>query len=323
MAYSIFNREILRVSTKTGSARSGKNAKLTLGIGVFDGVHLGHRLIMDKVLELSKATGSTPAAVTFDPHPRSVLRPHESPTLLCSLEERVRLLKEAGAKLVRVLPFTPEFARLEPKQFLDQLLCSAEFEVAGICVGEHWHFGRNGMGDSQGLAKYAAMHNIGFCGCPELELNGEIVSSSAIRRAIASGKLNLASAMLGRVYRLIGTVEHGYSVGGKELSRPTANLAFSAGVLPPDGIYAAKAYCQDKAYPAAVNIGFAPTFHREHAKRRVEVHLLDFAGNLYDSELGVEFLQFLREERTFADPAALKAQINQDIIQIRRFFEER
>lgn len=310
--------------TETGhlglSGESRTRRKLTLGIGVFDGVHLGHRRIIAEVTGLARANGSVPAAMTFDPHPRAVLCPDEPPVLLVPLKERVRLLREAGAGLVWVQPFTPEFARLEPEQFLERLFACSDIELAGICVGEKWRFGRGGRGGRETLAAYAESHRLEFRACPELELNNETVSSSAIRRAISAGKLEQATAMLGRPYRLIGTVERGYHAASDRLDCPTANLALSAGVLPPDGVYAAAAYRNGVPYAAVVNIGFAPTFGWEQAKRRVEVHLLDFHGNLYGSELGVEFLHYLREERTFSDPEALKRQIDGDILQIRDFF---
>ena len=296
--------------------------KLALGIGVFDGVHLGHRRIIDAVRELARKTGAVPAAMTFDPHPRAVLRPDEPPMLLVSLKERVRLLREAGAELVWVLPFTPEFANLEPEQFLVRLFSCPEIELTGICVGEQWRFGRAGAGSSATLAAYARAHGLEFHACPEFELDGETVSSSVIRRAVASGKLDRAAAMLGRPYRLTGTVERGYRAAGDRLGCPTANLALGAGVLPPDGVYAAVVFRNGVPYPAAANIGFSPTFGWEHPRRRVELHLLDFDGNLYGAELGVEFLHYLREERTFSDPEALRRQIEDDILRIRRLFAE-
>ncbi len=301
---------------------NGVKRKLVLGIGVFDGVHLGHHRIIDQVRELARESGAVPAAMTFDPHPRAVLRPDEPPILLVTLKERVRLLREAGAELVWVLPFTPEFASLEPEQFLDHLFASPEFELAGVCVGDEWRFGRGGAGDSKTLAAYAAAHGFECRACPELELGGETVSSSAIRRAISAGKLEQATEMLGRPYRLTGMVERGYHAASDRLRCPTANLATTAGVLPPDGVYAAAAFRDGKVYPAAVNIGFAPTFGWENSRRRVEIHLLDFDGNLYGVELGVEFLYYLREERTFADPEKLREQIESDIFRIRMFFAE-
>ena len=179
--------------TETGhlglSGESRTRRKLTLGIGVFDGVHLGHRRIIAEVTGLARANGSVPAAMTFDPHPRAVLCPDEPPVLLVPLKERVRLLREAGAELVWVQPFTPEFAHLEPEQFLERLFACPDIELAGICVGEKWRFGRGGRGGRETLAAYAESHRLEFRACPELELNNETVSSSAIRRAISAGKL--------------------------------------------------------------------------------------------------------------------------------------
>ncbi len=294
--------------------------RLALGIGVFDGVHLGHRAIIRELAELARRTGAVPAALTFDPHPRAVLHPDEPPTLLVPLRERVRLLRAAGAEVVWVAGFTPEFSRLEPGEFLDRLLGVSELDLAGICVGEHWRFGRGGAGDSAFLRDYCAARGIELAACPEVTLDGEVVSSSAIRRAVASGRLDRASAMLGRRYRLFGVVEHGYRVASARLDCPTANLAFSAGVLPPDGVYAAAVRREGRFFPAAVNVGVCPTFGYEQAVRRVEAHLLDFSGNLYGSELELEFLEYLREERTFAGPDELKAQIGRDLVRIRQLF---
>ena len=153
-----------------------------------------------------------------------------------------------------------------------------------------------------------------------MTLDGETVSSSAIRLAVATGRLDRAAAMLGRRYRLFGVVEHGYRVASGKLECPTANLSFSAGVLPPDGVYAAAVRREGRIFPAAVNVGECPTFGYEQAVRRVEAHLLDFSGNLYGSELEVEFLDYLREERTFAGAEELRAQIGRDLNRIRQLF---
>lgn len=316
--------DILNFSMAGSSpALQGERRRLVLGIGVFDGVHLGHRRIIDEVVKLAERDGAVPTALTFDPHPRAVLRPEEPPTLLVPLRERVRLLREAGAAQVWVIRFTPEFAALEPEEFLARMLECPEFELCGICVGESWRFGRGGRGNRALLDDYARKRRIDFIASPEVRLNGEVISSSAIRRAVASGRLDAAEAMLGRPYRLVGKVEYGYGAATSRLDCPTANVSFSAGVLPPDGVYAAAAIRGETAWPAAVNIGFAPTFGWEQAARRLEVHLLDFSGNLYGSELGVEFLNHLREERSFNSPEELKHQIGRDIARIRDYFARR
>ena len=314
--------DIFKYTTIGGKDADSGAAKgrLALGIGVFDGVHLGHRVIVDELCRIARAAGVIPAAMTFHPHPRAVLRPEEPPILLVPLSERIRLLRAAGAERVLVVDFTPEFACLEPEEFLNRLLGCGGFALAGICVGEHWRFGRCGRGNRTLLKEYALRRGLSFSACPELLLDGEVVSSSAIRRAVASGRLEHAARLLGRSYRLVGRVEYGYGAASGRLDCPTANVSFSAGVLPPDGVYAVAAWCGGKCYPAAANVGFGPTFGWAQAKRRLEVHLLDFSGDLYGSEIGVEFLSYLREERTFPDPEALKAQIGCDLIRIRDFF---
>ncbi len=292
--------------------------KLALAIGVFDGVHLGHRRILDALIRLAAETGAEPAAMTFDPHPRAVLHPEQPPILLVPLRERLRLLQEAGAKRVEVVPFTPEFAALEPGQFLDRLLQSPAYTLTGITVGQNWRFGRMGGGNSAYLDQYAREHGLRFEAVPELELDGSVVSSSAIRRAIASGRLDEAKRLLGRSYRLVGPVVYGHGAASTRLACPTANVAADAGVLPPDGVYAGIAWHDGKPHAAAINVGVSPTFGWEGAPRRLEVHFLDFTGNLYGTELGVEFRAYLREERSYPSPEALKSQIEQDIRAIRR-----
>lgn len=296
--------------------------RVVLGIGVFDGVHLGHRKLLAELTAMAERNDAVPVAMTFDPHPRAVLCPANPPRLLVSMPERCRLLREAGARIVATIRFSPEFAQLPPVEFLDRLL-ELPAEVRGICVGSNWKFGAHAAGDSELLTEYCRSHALDFVGVPELYCHGEPVSSSAIRRAIAAGKLDLAAELLGRRYTLSGIVEAGYHVAGTELKVPTANLRMSAGVFPPDGVYAVRATPggSDRAYPAVVNIGFSPTFGWSDG-RRIEVHLLGFSGNLYGQELTVEPLRYLRPERTFAGAEELRRQIEQDISAIHALFKE-
>ncbi len=315
--------DLLKIDAAGTVPLTGPRRRAALGIGVFDGVHLGHRAIIAELAAMARRTGALPVALTFDPHPRAVLCPEEPPMLLVSLNERVRLLREAGAAEVWVVPFTPEFANLTPGEFLDRLTALPELELTGICVGENWRFGRRGAGDCAFLADYCRKRAVEFAAAPLVELDGVPVSSSEIRRAIGSGLLERAARLLGRPYALTGVVEYGYGAATGKLDCPTANLAFSAGVLPPDGVYAAAAAFDGRVYAAAVNVGLAPTFGWEQARRRVEVHLLDFHGSLYGRGIAVEFLHYLREERTFAGPEELKEQIGHDLKSIRAFFAAR
>ena len=292
---------------------------LVLGLGVFDGVHLGHRKIISELCAMAERCQAVPAAVTFSPHPRAVLCPSDPPQMLLPLEERCRLLRDAGAVLTGVIPFSSEFGSVSAEDFLDHLLNSGKFRLAGICVGSRWRFGYRGAGNRELIEKFAAENNIDFVPCQELVINGETVSSSAIRRSTAAGYLDHARAMLGRPVRIFGHVQHGNKVAGSVLEAPTANVEVEYGVLPPDGVYSGRLKINGVMYPAAVNIGFAPTFQVN--RRRVEAHVLDFSGSLYGKSLELELLHFLRGEKIFASPEELMQQIKHDIARVRTDFE--
>ena len=275
-------------------------------------------MLLDAVLKMARACSAVPTAVTFAPHPRQVLCPEHPPRLLTGLQERVRLLKECGIQEVLVLPFTRELAALPPEKFL-QKLTDFDGELCGICVGSNWHFGANAAGGREDLQAFADARQILFEPVPELEWLGETVSSTRIRRAIASGRLKEAAELLGRSYRLTGAVVHGYRAATGDLACPTANLVPEEGIFPPDGVYAAKAFTQDGTeYWSAVNLGFSPTYRRPGGERRLELHLLDYSGDLYGQELSVEFIRCLRPERAFPDTESLRKQIGLDIAEIRK-----
>ncbi len=295
--------------------------RLVLGIGVFDGVHRGHQLLLAELAALARKTGAIPVAMTFAPHPRAVLVPHDPPKQLLPLPERLRLLKFYGAEDAVVVHFSPDLARLPATEFLAKLL-DFPAEIVGICVGASWRFGAGAEGNAELLKSWTAARGIEFVPVPELSIDGILVSSSAIRRAISAGRLAEAEKLLGRPYRLTGVVEHGYNVAGRALSRPTANVRPAIGVLPPDGVYAARAIVEGRTYPAAVNLGVSPTFGWCEGRRRLEVHLLDFSGDLYGDVIGVELIRYLRPECTFAGAEELKNQIEKDILSIRRLFAD-
>lgn len=292
--------------------------RLVFGIGVFDGVHRGHRLLLEVLCRMAEELRAIPAALTFDPHPRQVLCPEQPPMLLTSLLERVELLQKYGAEKVVILPFTRELAALPPEVFL-QKLTDIRGELCGLCVGSNWHFGAGASGNCRDLQNFADARGIRFEPVPEVEHLGITVSSTRIRRAIASGRLKEAGELLGRPYRLTGAVVHGYRAAAGDLACPTANLVPSAGIYPPDGVYAAKAFLPDgKEFWGAVNLGFSPTYQRPDGERRLELHLLDYHGDLYGQQIGVELIRCLRPERAFPDTEALKQQIARDIAEIRK-----
>ena len=262
-----------------------------VAIGTFDGVHVGHR----RVLDAARAAPAAAAAVTFDPHPRSVLG---TPLpLLTTLERRLELLGEAGIEDVLVVDFEEALAGLGPAEFAARVL--VPFGVRIVTAGVGFRFGWDGRGDLESLAK------LGLDVRPVPLVDG--VSSARIRELVAAGELQNAARLLGRPFEVEGIVETG-DRRGRELGFPTANVGVAPGmVLPPYGVYAGAALGRR----AAVSIGVNP--HFGGSEQRVEAFLLDFDGDLYGQRLVVELWDRLREERAFADLDALVAQISRDV----------
>lgn len=285
-------------------------------IGVFDGVHLGHRKIISAAAVRAAETGAKVLALSFKPHPRELLNLSDPPKLLVSESDRWSLLRDAGADVCAFINFNAEVAALAPEDFLEELKNIPQLDIRGICVGSNWRFGRQGSGNRATLEKFCRRANWSLDAVPELEMDGITVSSSAIRTALADGELAKAENMLGRKVSLTGVVEHGFNIASRKLDAPTANLHLQYGVMPPDGVYAGSAVVDGINYPAALNIGVAPTFGND--MRRIEIHLIGYAGDLYGRELSVKLHRFLRPERRFASPEELKKQIASDIAEIQK-----
>jgi riboflavin kinase / FMN adenylyltransferase len=278
----------VRVAHSASELPAGERA---VALGSFDGVHLGHR----RVLEAARAAGGTSAVVTFWPHPRVVLGNRVE--LLCTLERRLELLDAAGIDEALVVEFTPEVAALEPERFADSFLRRIGARV--IAVGENFRFGRAAGGDAGTLAE------VGFDVRPVPLVEG--ISSTRIRQLLRCGEVEAAARLLGRPGEVDGTVVAGYRRGGT-LGYPTANLDVPTDLLVPAyGIYAGAAL----GYRAAISIGVNP--HYGGSERRVEPHLLDFDDDLYGRRLVVELWQRLRDERRFATEEELVAQIADDV----------
>lgn len=308
--------------TLAGAAASCQKP-VALAIGVFDGVHRGHRKLLDRVIALAGQLDAVPVALTFDPHPRTVLSPSSPVVLLQDLNERIRLLHEAGMAMTAVADFTADFAATPPEEFLE-LLFEEIPQLAAVVVGSNWRFGKNGSGNVQLLAEYAQKHGFQLAPVEELVLDGDVVSASRIRRLIAGGKLNDAEKLLSYRYALTGTVSNGYGIAGTKLNCPTANIEPTAGVLPPDGVYSGIVTSDNIRYGAAVNIGVAPTYGRAaDSRRRIEAHLLDFSGNLYGKQVHLELGEYLRSEQCFASEEALKKQIICDVEKIRSWVKNK
>jgi riboflavin kinase/FMN adenylyltransferase len=287
-----------------------------LAIGVFDGVHLGHRAVIERALHDAGVASGQAVVVTFDPHPMRVLRPQSAPRLLTSTPHKIGLIEALGIEHILILQFTEEFAGTPPEKFIAELAQAAR-GLREICVGHEWSFGKNRAGDLRMLDRLGNQFGFEEVGVPAVKIDGEVVSSTLIRRAVVAGDLAKAERLLGRRFTVFGTVIGGDQIGRK-LGFPTANLATHNEQFPPDGVYTARARLDGRVEHGLVNIGVRPTREETAHHRLLELHLLDFDEEIYGRDIEVEFLDFLRGERAFPNMDALREQIAADIAETRR-----
>ncbi len=282
--------------------------------GVFDGVHAGHRKIIETLVGRARKEDLPSVVLTFDPHPRSVVG-SEAPRSIYSLDTRLSFLSELGPDYVGVIPFSESFANQTPEQFYESVLRSS-LSAKVVVLGKGAKFGRDREGDLDRLRELGRPEGMDVVACDYAEVGGKRVSSSRIRTAITEGRLEKASEMLKRPVRVSGTVVRGEG-RGHEIGFPTANLDLDHDVYPPRGIYGGVVPLQDSRYPAVASIGIRPTFEDEK-REVVEIHLLNFEGNLYDQQLVFKFHCYLRDEEEYEEVDELIEQIEQDIQQYRQ-----
>jgi riboflavin kinase/FMN adenylyltransferase len=299
----------MSVEQELGKLSPQKDTVLT--IGVFDGVHLGHRHLISKLKELAREQGSLSGVITFSQHPQEVLSPRNWLPSLNGLEQRTTLLKKEGADFVIPLSFTPELANLSPERFLK--LLKENLKMKGLVVGPDFALGKNREGDIDTLRRLGKEMGFKVTVVPPMTIDGETVSSTAIRQALAEGDMEKVQKLLGRPFRLQGRVGGG-DKRGKKLGFPTANIEVAPGqALPAGGVYACRAYISGKAYSAMTNMGTRPTFGG--GPQTIETYLLDYKGDLYGQELAIDIIERLRDEKKFDTPEQLKEQIAQDVRQ--------
>jgi riboflavin kinase/FMN adenylyltransferase len=288
---------------------------VVLAIGVFDGLHLGHRAVLSRAQAEAVRIGARAVPLSFDPHPARVLRPEHPPLLLTGTGHKLRLLAALGFEQTLLLPFDTSLRDTAAEAFVKSLAAAAR-PLAAVCVGYQWSFGRGREGNLALLARLGAQLQFEEIGVPEVEWAGEPVSSTRIRNAIAAGNLELARQMLGRGYTVLGEVAHGRALG-RTLGFPTANLALHSEQLPPNGVYAVRAkvlgdHGRDLGLRGVANLGTRPTLDSGENRPLLEVHLFDFEADLYGQCVEVEFVCFLRGEFRFDSLALLREQIKQD-----------
>jgi riboflavin kinase/FMN adenylyltransferase len=280
-----------------------------LTIGVFDGVHAGHRYLLEKLQQRAAEKNLLSGVVTFNPHPQSVLHPHNQLPWLSSLEDRTRAFQELGINIVAVLTFSSKVAQLSAREFIS--LVKKQLRMRGIMVGPDFTLGRGREGNINLLRALGREMEFSVEVVPPYTINGEVVSSTLIRQALAQGDMRKVEKLMGRYFHLSGKVITS-DKRGRVLGFPTANLNIKPQqALPGNGIYATIAQVDGKQFPSATNIGIRPTFGE--GEKTVETHLLNYKDDLYGKDMKLEFVQKLRDEQRFPSSEELKVQIEKDV----------
>jgi riboflavin kinase/FMN adenylyltransferase len=289
--------------------------KVSLAIGVFDGVHLGHQQIIRRTVADARQHEALALVVTFNQHPNVIVAPERVPPQIYARSQKLRAIESLGADALLEVPFDLPFSQKSGEAFVRELARDLG-RIHSVCVGADFVFGHRRTGNVALLKTLGAELHFLVHGLAAVSLDGSAVSSTRIREVIRAGDIDAASQMLGRPYALCGRVVEGDRLG-RQLGFPTANLEIGGLVLPPNGVYCARAVVEGRFYRAALNIGWRPTVASATPQLRVEAHLLDFTGNLYGVELELELGEKLRDEIRFAAVGELQAQIERDLAAVR------
>jgi riboflavin kinase / FMN adenylyltransferase len=312
---SKINNRPMRLFHGTDNAEILRPTVLTLG--VFDGLHIGHQLIMKTVVERARAIGAVPTVITFDPHPRAVLHPESAPPLLQTFDQKVEGFGVLGIEQTIVVRFTKEFSEISAHDFLREVV-KERLHAQEVYLGKGFAFGHDREGNIELLKRVGK--ELGFVAgeVPEVSLRNRRVSSSKIRDLLSRGEVNLARRMLGRPYGVEGRVEHG-AERGHQLGFPTANLHPQNRVIPRNGVYVTGTLIDGKWRRSVTNVGVRPTFESA-AEPSVETFVMNWSGDLYGDVVRVRFLHRLRDEQKFSSLDDLKRQINNDVARANNYF---
>jgi riboflavin kinase/FMN adenylyltransferase len=306
----------MRLFHGTDNAKIARPTVLTLG--VFDGLHLGHQLIMQTVVERARAVGAVPTVITFEPHPRAVLHPDSAPPLLQTFDQKIEAFGALGIEQTIVIHFDREFSQIRAEEFLRDVVVD-RLQTKEVYLGRGFAFGHNREGNIELLRRVSG--RLGFLAdeVPEVRLRGHRIGSTRIRELLSEGRVNLARRMLGRPYGVEGRVVRG-AERGAQLGFPTANLHPQNRVIPRGGVYVTATLIEGQWRRSVTNIGTRPTFERG-AETSVETFVLNWSGNLYGDVVRVRFLHRLRDEKKFSSISELRAQIEGDVARAEEYFE--
>lgn len=290
-------------------------------IGTFDGVHIGHQKILNRLNALAREKGGESLLLTFWPHPRFVLQPENDLKLLNSLDEKIELLEHYGLQNVLIVPFTVEFSRLSAIEFIRDLLVNT-IGTSKLVIGHDHRFGKNREGTFEDLKEGGEVYGYELEQIPPQEIDDVTVSSTKVRNALLEGAIEQANEYLGHPYLLKGTVVMGDQLG-RTLGYPTANLKpdHERKLVPADGVYLVRVKVKEQSYFGLFSIGNRPTIQAE-GERRLEVYILDFDEDIYGSEIKVEFLQWIRADKAFESKEALAEQMDRDLVNARKAIGE-
>ena len=285
---------------------------MVMSIGNFDGVHVGHQAVLRHVVERARSLGTVSAAMTLDPHPTKILRPHQAPMLLTTLEQRLELIERCGLELALVVPFTRSLAAMEAETFVRDVLVQ-RLAVREVYIGKNFRFGTDRRGDVDLLMRMGQALGFTAAAAPIVEVDGKVVSSTRVRAAIAEGRVDEAWAMLGRALYADGEVMIGERLG-RRLGFPTLNIDVTNELHPGKGVYVTAVHIPSfrRTFPSVTNVGVRPTMY-EDSTITIESHLLDFTADVYKEPVRLFFLHRLREEMLFPSAAQLMAQIRSDV----------
>ena len=288
-----------------------------LTLGVFDGLHIGHQLIMKTVVERARAARAAPTVITFEPHPRAVLHPESAPPLLQTFDQKIEALGVLGIEQTIVIHFDKAFSQVRAEDFLREIVVD-RLQAKEVYLGRGFAFGHNREGHIDLLRRVSK--DLGFLAdeVPEVQIRGERVSSSRIRELILQGRMNLARRMLGRPYGVQGSVVRG-EARGQGLGFPTANIDPQNRVIPRRGVYVSAILIDKQWRQSVTNVGVRPTFG-DTAQSSIETHVLDWSDDLYGRTVRVRFLHRLRDEKKFSSIDELKSQIERDVARAEDYF---
>lgn len=291
-----------------------------MAIGVFDGVHLGHQLILQRLTERAKKKEGTSVILTFTPHPQKIISPARAPLLLQTRQQKEKILEGLGVDIMLRLPFTRRLSLYSPPEFAREIL--HDHGIREIHVGSNFRFGHQRSGDIGALRTLGEEYRFKVHEIDPVYHHETRISSSYIRNLLTAGRVTLARHLLGRPYQVAGTVVRG-SGKGAQLSFPTANLDLENELVPASGVYVTRAHLNGKTYPAVTNIGVRPTLPGQATdKPVVEPHLLDFEENIYGKQMKLNLCFRLRAEKKFDGVEDLKRQIGKDVARARRYMKK-